>query len=329
MTCPIPSNEAGRLQAVYAYDILDTLPEVEFDTLTRLAANALDMPAAVIGLMDSDRLWFKSQIGLGVAQLDRQIAFCAHALMQPNQVLMIEDMRLDQRFQHNPLVTAEPNIRFYAGAPLVNQQGYALGTIAVADTKPRTLTANQQAMLQDFSKLVVASLESRNTANLLQKFAMTDELTGLANRAQFQRSLQLELAHAERTGKSFSLFYMDLDNFKSINDTYGHAAGDEVLVKVAQRMNAQLRGEDLLARLGGDEFGLIVRNHVNLTAAAIAQRTVEEVSKPMVLSNGQCLNVGISIGYAGHNRGSQSSQDLLTQADEALYIDKRAKALKA
>jgi len=97
--CPIPANEINRLQAVYAYDILDTLPEVDFDTITRLASMALKAPAAVIGLMDSDRLWFKSQIGLGVPELDRKIAFCAHAVMTPGKLLVVEDMHLDDRFK--------------------------------------------------------------------------------------------------------------------------------------------------------------------------------------------------------------------------------------
>lgn len=127
-------------------------------------------------------------------------------------------------------MASPPNICFYAAAPLVSPQGYALGTMAVMDTRPRSISPQQQAMLKDFSKLVVASLDSRHSAHLLQKYAMTDPLTGLANRAQFQRSLQLELAHAERTGKSFTLFYLDLDNFNSINDRYGHTVADEVLV---------------------------------------------------------------------------------------------------
>ena len=112
MQCSIPGNEAQRLQAVHSYDILDTPPELDFDTLTRVAAHAFNTPAAVIGLMDSDRLWFKSQLGLGVPQLDRQIAFCAHAIMRPDEPLVVEDLRQDHRFQRNPLVTQPPTCAF-------------------------------------------------------------------------------------------------------------------------------------------------------------------------------------------------------------------------
>jgi diguanylate cyclase (GGDEF)-like protein len=322
--CPIPANEISRLQAVYSYDILDTLPEVDFDTITRLASLALKMPAAVIGLMDSDRLWFKSQIGLGVPELDRKIAFCAHALMTPDKLLVIEDMHQDTRFQKNPLVVNVPNIRFYAGAPLVNIQGYALGTIAVADTKPRKFSANEAEMLHDFAKLVVSTLESRNNSNRLQALALTDHLTGLPNRVNFERALSLQIAHSNRSGEPFSLFYMDLNHFKMVNDTYGHAAGDEVLARVAQVMLSQLRAGDLLARLGGDEFGMIIRGSVDETAAPLASRISEVVSKPMMLSNGKQVSIGISIGSVAYSEMIASMDNIMTLADKALYENKRS-----
>ena len=158
---PIPENEARRLQALQSYDILDTEPEVDFDTLTRVAIQALTTPAGVIGLMDAERLWFKSQIGIGVPQLDRKIAFCAHAIMKPNEPLIIEDLVNDPRFQNNPLVTQAPNLRFYAGAPLIDRDGFALGTIAVVDTQPRPFNDEQRALLTDLSTLVITALESR------------------------------------------------------------------------------------------------------------------------------------------------------------------------
>jgi len=135
--CPVPENEAQRLQAVRSYEILDSAPEMDFDALTRVAAYTFDAPAAVVGLMDSDRLWFKSRFGLDVPQLDRQIAFCAFAVMRPDELLVVEDLAQDPRFRGNPLVVEAPNLRFYAGAPLVDHQGYALGTIAVVDVRPR------------------------------------------------------------------------------------------------------------------------------------------------------------------------------------------------
>ncbi len=323
MQCPIPSNEIQRLRVVCSYNILDTLPEVDFDTLTRVTASALNMPAAVIGFMDSDRLWFKSQLGLGVPQLDRQIAFCAHALMQPGELLVVEDLRQDPRFLHNPLVTHPPNLRFYAGAPLIDSQGYALGTIAVVDTQPRLFDSAQRAMLGDFSTLVMSAIESRYRADLLGKLAMTDHLTGLANRAQFERTLNAEIAHSRRTGTPFTVFYMDLDHFKIVNDTLGHAAGDEVLIEVAHQMSKQIRTEDMLARIGGDEFGIFMRDSIDDSPELLAKRIVEAVTRSITLTTGNKISVGISIGIATYTDEVKTFDNLMILADQALYIDKR------
>ena len=327
MQCPTPENEEQRLQAVFSYDILDTPPEADFDTLTRVATLAFDAPAAVIGLMDSDRLWLKSQLGLGVQQLDRQIAFCAHAIMRPGELFIVEDLRQDPRFRENPLVAGTPNLCFYAGSPLIDRHGYALGTIAVVDTRPRVFNDAQRTLLSDLSSLVISILESRQRALLLNRLAMTDHLTGLANRAQFERTLKSEMAHAQRTGEQFSVLYMDLDDFKQVNDSLGHAAGDEVLREVARRMVMQVRAEDLVARLGGDEFGIFLRQSADESAEFLASRIFEAVSEPVTLSTGNTVSVGISTGIAHYTDTTESMSALLAQADQSLYQAKRKNAL--
>ena len=325
ITCPVPENEAQRLRAVRSFDIIDTPPEVDFDTLTRVAMHAFGTPAGVIGLMDDDRLWFKSQIGLGVPQLDRKIAFCAHAIMQPGVSLIVEDLQQDVRFMANPLVTQAPHLRFYAGASLVDRHGYALGTIAVVDKQPRMFNEIQQVLLKDLASLVVSAMESRRYTHQLGKLALTDYLTRLANRAQFERMLNSEMASSIRTGEPFTVFYMDLDNFKKVNDTLGHAAGDEVLCEVARRMEQQVRAEDLLARFGGDEFGLLLRRSVKGSADIFANRIAEAVRVPIALSTGDVVRIGISIGMATYTNAGYSITNLLAQADSALYAAKRIK----
>jgi diguanylate cyclase (GGDEF)-like protein len=325
MQCPIPDNEPLRLRAVRSYDILDTQPELDFDTLAQVAAHAFDTPAAVIGLMDSDRLWFKSKIGLELPQLDRQIAFCAYAVMRPSELLVVEDLQQDPRFRGNPLVTQAPKLRFYAGAPLMDRHGYALGTIAVVDTQPRMLNEAQRALLNDLSALVIVLLENRYRMNQLGQLAMSDHLTGLANRAQFERTLNSEMAHAQRTGEPFTVFYMDLDDFKQVNDTLGHAAGDEVLCEVARRMAKQVRAEDLLVRVGGDEFGLFMRPSAEDSAESLSRRIVDAVSAPITLSTGDKVSVGVSVGIATYTDAIDSMATLLAQADQALYEAKREK----
>lgn len=323
LQCPLPENEVQRLHAVRAYDILDTPPEMDFDALTRVAAHVFNTPAAVVGLMDTNRLWFKSRLGLDVPELDRQIAFCAYAIMRPDEPLVVEDLQRDPRFKNNPLVTQAPHLRFYAGASLIDPQGYALGTIAVADKQPRTFSGVQRSVLRDLSTLVMTALENRRRAAELSHLAMTDHLTGLANRAQFDRVLAVEVAHAMRSGRPFAVLYMDLDNFKIVNDRFGHAAGDAVLCEVARRLAEQVRVEDVLARFGGDEFGVLIRDGDQDAAQTLARRITEAVSAPIALSAGDTAGVGISVGIATYTNAVDSAAALLAQADRALYQVKR------
>ncbi|OIR09478.1 response regulator PleD [mine drainage metagenome] len=321
--CPVPENESQRLRALRSYEILDSQPEVDFDTLTRVATHALGTPAGVIGLMDANRLWFKSRIGLGVPQLDRQIAFCAHAIMQPGEPLIVEDLQQDPRFKGNPLVTQAPHLRFYAGAPLIDRNGFALGTIAVVDIEPRKFGDSQVQLLRDLSVLVITALESRHRAKLLSQLAMTDHLTGLPNRAQFERTLNSEIAHARRMSEPFTVLFMDLDGFKVINDTFGHHAGDEVLCEVARRIEKLVRAEDLLARFGGDEFGIFMRQSDDNTSQSLANRIVDALLTPIALSTGQKVTIGISIGIASYAGDIDTVETLLDLADQALYKTKR------
>jgi diguanylate cyclase (GGDEF)-like protein len=321
--CPVPANEVQRLEAVLAHEILDTPPEVEFDALTRLAAHTFNTPAAVVGLMDSDRVWFKSQLGLGVPQLDRQIAFCAHAIMQAGQALIVQDLQTDPRFTDNPLVTQAPHLRFYAGIPIVDSAGHALGTFAVVDNKPREFCAAQRHALHDFSTLAMTALESRRRALKLGRLATTDFLTGLANRAEFERTLHSEMARSKRSKASFAVLFMDLDGFKYVNDRFGHAAGDEVLREVASRLAMQVRQEEVLARLGGDEFGVVMRLGNGESPEALVNRIQESVTMPVTLSCGTVVNVGISAGFALHTNKKQTATALLAQADQALYQAKK------
>jgi diguanylate cyclase (GGDEF)-like protein len=318
-TCPIPADEPERMARLRSFEILDTPPEIEFDALTRVVAHAFDMPVAVIALMDSNRLWFKSKVGLEVPELDRKIAFCAHAIMSPNTPLVIEDLKADQRFDINPLVSNSPHLRFYAGAPLVDDSGHALGTIAVIDTRPRTFNDTQKQILMDCSRLVMTALQGRRRALVLERLAMTDYLTGLPNRAQFDQVLTTEMSHAMRSGKTFSLLCLDLDGFKAVNDEFGHAAGDEVLCEVAQRMLRQVRQSDTLARLGGDEFAIITRDNDGESVAVLAQRLMDAISQPIRLSSGGAVTLGISVGIAPYTSDVTSAHLLLARADKALY----------
>ena len=157
---PLPQNEPERLDALRRYEVLDTEPEQKFDDLTLLASHICQAPIALISLVDAERQWFKSKVGLTTSQTARSISFCAHAILE-DDVMVVPDAAADARFANNPIVTGEPNVRFYAGAPLVTPDGHALGTLCVVDRVPRNLSAAQLDALRALARQVVAQLELR------------------------------------------------------------------------------------------------------------------------------------------------------------------------
>ncbi len=169
MNAPLPANEAARLRALYQYMILDTTEESGFDDIARLASFICEAPIALISLVDAQRQWFKSRVGLQATETPRAQAFCAHAILRPDEVMIVEDAARDPRFVDNPLVTGDPNIRFYAGAPLLAPGGEALGTICVIDRVPHDLAKNKIEALRTLSRMVVAQLELRRASAELAK----------------------------------------------------------------------------------------------------------------------------------------------------------------
>jgi len=198
-----PENESIRIDTLRSLNILDTPSEERFDRLTRLAKRLFAVPIALVSLIDVNRQWFKSCIGLDVTETARNISFCGHAILG-NEILMIPDATLDERFYDNPLVTDDPKIRFYAGVPLVVANGSKVGTLCLIDRQPRTLTDEEQELLRDLGHLAEQELAAIHLATI-------DELTQISNRRGFKTLSTHALNLCKRLNRSASLFFFDLD----------------------------------------------------------------------------------------------------------------------
>jgi len=209
---PVPSDEVQRLAALDALGMLDTPPEPAFDRITRIASELFHVPIALVSLVDKDRQWFKSCVGLDVRETPRQMAFCAHAIMR-DDVLVVPDARADERFATNPLVAGPPHIRFYAGAPLITRDGFRLGTLCIIDTRPRpVMSPSHKQLLKDFAGLVVDAMEARRPSGQAHPHQAQAEAAA-ANAAAAKSEFLAMVSHELRTPLNailgFSAFIKD------------------------------------------------------------------------------------------------------------------------
>ncbi len=323
MSYPIPGNEIERLATLGDYRILDTEFDSRFDNLVAIAAAHFAAPIALVSLVDADRQWFKARLGLDIRQTPRSIAFCTHAITCPGTVTVIEDATRDARFQNNPLVTGAPHIRFYAGAPIVAEDGAALGTVSVIDTMPRRFGQADVEMLKRLAHNARSLMELHRRNSLLREAAHRDPLTGLLNRRGLDIALEQAMG-AALAGETCGLLCLDLDRFKQVNDTYGHDIGDGLLKETARRLQTSVRQGDQVARIGGDEFAVLLAHPVNRTVLElVATRILRQCAAPVMIHD-QSIGLDVSIGAAKAPRDAVLPGDLMRAADRALYDAKRA-----
>ncbi|KIK87874.1 sensor domain-containing diguanylate cyclase [Pseudomonas koreensis] len=316
MLAPIkPANEAVRIQALHGLNVLDSAPEERFDRLTRLAKRLFNVPIALVTLVDKDRQWFKSCVGLDVNETPRDVSFCGHAILQ-DELLLVPDAKQDKRFHDNPLVTGEPNIRFYAGYPLTVPNGNKMGTLCLIDTRPRELDDEERGLLRDLAGMAEQELMAVQMANM-------DELTLLSNRRGFKALAQYALEACKHRDKPATLLFFDLNDFKHINDHYGHAEGDSALKTFADVLRIAFRESDVVGRLGGDEFVALLTgsSHVETTAIMARLKDILDERNTM-LQRG--YDIRFSVGQIEYDPQRHDTVDrLLADADSAMYEHKQ------
>ena len=316
-TPDLPGNEAQRLSTLQSLGVLDTAPEERFDRVTRMAKRLFQVPIALVSLVDQNRQWFKSCVGLDVRETPRDISFCGHTILD-DCTFYIQDATQDERFADNPLVTGPPHIRFYAGHPLRAPNGEKMGTLCIIDSTPKHLDNDDLLALEDLAAMVEQELAALQLATM-------DELTDISNRRGFNMLANNSLRFCKRQTLPATLLYVDLDAFKPINDDYGHQEGDRALILFAEQLKHFFRDSDVCARIGGDEFVVLLTNTDKLQAKNAVLRFKESLSitqKTLQLA----YSLEFSYGLACYQADQPINIDpLIHEADQDMYRHKKAK----
>jgi len=309
----VSEHPAIRVQALRDLSLLDTPPEERFNRLTRLARRLFDVARASVHLQAEDQLWSSYPHR---AREDRTAESQLLARIEPTEsIWVVPDAVEDDRFRGDPMVGKGGGVRFLAGAPVRSSAGHILGTLAIMDSRPRDPGDEDVALLRDLADLV-----EREFAAL--ELATVDALTGLTNRRGFNAISLHTLAICRRLDRAATLLLFDLDDFKEINDTLGHQAGDEALRAFATLLERTFRDSDVVARLGGDEFTVL-----------LSGATPEQVKRPLSIlrlrldqrneAAPEGGELAFSVGAAAYDPDvHRDVSDLVAVADELMYADK-------
>jgi len=307
---PRPTDEALRLQALCATNLVDTPIEERFERLTRLAQQMFSVPIAAISLVTEKRQWFKSIQGLDVQETSRDISFCGHAILNPEELLVVRDARLDSRFEDNPLVTADPKIRFYAGCPVKSSDGLTLGTICIIDRVPRDLASEDLWPLKDIAALVetelhrerASAVQDQLIASLSQegRVELIDPVTRLWNRSGMERLFKH--AQALRVHKQLPVGEMliKFDGLDDIAGRYSDRARDEALRHVARRLLNCCRNQDVVGRWDGSTFMMLIEAGDRQSLEEIADRVLTRFREQKINTEVGEVGINATLGLAFH-----------------------------
>lgn len=334
LTRTIASTATLKIANIHSLDLFYTPLEERFERITRLARRALQVPVAAITLLNEEKQWFKSVAGWGVSELPREHTLCRLAADE-NRLILIPDTTTDSRTADCPIVTSAPRFRAYAGHPIVDEHGAIAGTFAVFDVRPRQFAPADRQSILDLAAMAQREVLSDQVTDahtaliaklsIARREAMMDPLTRLWNRRGASVLLKAAFDAADQRRTPVTLALLDLDNFKRINDNYGHQIGDEVLRKVSARLVSAVRGDDAVCRIGGDEFLVLMREADAKPAARIAERIRRVITDAPIPTRDGAVPMSVSVGFTVRSPDEQLSVDeLLGRADQALLESKAA-----
>lgn len=299
-----------RLQALDRYDILDTPREEAFDRIAHLIRTIFDVPIGIVSMIDGHRQWYKAATGMANSEAELKNTFCRYTL-EGTAPLVIPDATKDRRVAGNPYVQGDPHIRFYAGVPLRTRDGFNIGTVCAIGLEPREFSPQQVDILASLARIVMDELE-------LRRLATQDSLTGILSRRAFKDEAGRLFGLARRHSQPLSCIVFDIDKFKSINDAFGHAAGDRVLHEAARTCQTGLRQTDLIGRLGGEEFAVLLPHTAREAALEVAEKVRAAIGQ-LRFDDVPIEKVTASFGIAGLDKSVTDLDALIKHADEAMY----------
>ncbi len=322
----VPVDESQRIAALRSLDMMFTSAEGRFDRITRLASRLLGAPIALVSLIGDECQWFKSAQGLAATETERDVSFCAHAILA-DATFVIEDAALDPRFCDNPLVVGPPSIRFYAGHPVRSADGSRIGTLCVIDRQPRRLSGEQLGVLRDLAHLVEGQLQ-RSTLSAVQRAlvgprddsqrrAMTDPLTRVWSRAAIMEILHAELdagAQADNPG----VVLVRVDNAAGVRRRDGATAAEALLAEIADRVRRAVAPGDAVGRFDTDELLLVLRDGDPRAARAVVEGIRDAVRQEPVELPAGLAQVALSIGIAARGSRDDTPECLIAAARGAL-----------
>jgi diguanylate cyclase (GGDEF)-like protein len=302
----------------------------QIERISRIGKRIFDVADCVVAI--DDKATGLMQGREGKASIGE--AFC-YSMPQPVAQKVVTDTRSDVTLSQHRMVLGVPQLRFYATHPIHNQDGAVIGSINLLDLSPRAFNAEDRKMFADLAALVdrevhfrlinASQIDLQKKNKSLRRKSLIDPMLGIWNRGAIMRILTIEAIRCDKIGAPISLIVADLDYFKKINDTYGHPAGDTVLVNVASKLRNCIRPQEALGRYGGEEFLIVLPGASHSTAMSVAERMRKEVQATPVVVNGVTLNLTISAGVACTDIfSSATTEELINHADMALYAAKDA-----